>query len=123
MMLAKLLLSLGATVAGGAVAAKLGGFDQDDLFEALGLERRESHVFGNLGLIGLGTLVGAGAALLIAPKAGAQTRAWLAREFGKLGDAAEEAVHGLGEEARELIPHLSGLGENERSRANATDGS
>ena len=52
-------------------------FSKDDLLAALGLQTRTSAistVFGSIGLIGLGMVIGAGAALMMAPKSGRELR-------------------------------------------------
>ena len=52
-------------------------FSKDDVLAALGLQSRTSalsSVFGSIGLIGLGMIIGAGAALMMAPKSGRELR-------------------------------------------------
>ena len=51
--------------------------DKDDVLGMLGLEARRSHssrLLKTLGTFGIGLLVGAGVALLLAPKAGSELR-------------------------------------------------
>jgi hypothetical protein len=51
--------------------------DKDDFLGLLGLESKHSftnRLFGTLGTFGIGLLVGAGVALLLAPKAGGDLR-------------------------------------------------
>jgi gas vesicle protein len=51
--------------------------DKDDILGALGLQSRSSTtgwLFGTLGLFGLGMVVGAGVALMLAPKTGTELR-------------------------------------------------
>jgi hypothetical protein len=55
----------------------LKNLSKDDVLAALGLQTRDSTlgtVFGSLGLIGIGMLIGAGAALMMAPKSGRELR-------------------------------------------------
>ena len=55
----------------------LKNLSKDDVLAVLGLEARESAasaILGSLGLLGLGFLVGAGAALMLAPKTGRELR-------------------------------------------------
>ena len=50
---------------------------KDDLLAVLGLQTRSStasDVFGSIGLIGLGMVIGASAALMMAPKSGRELR-------------------------------------------------
>jgi hypothetical protein len=52
-------------------------FDKDDILGALGLQSKQSAsawAFGTFSLFGLGVLVGAGVALLLAPKPGIELR-------------------------------------------------
>ena len=53
------------------------GIDKDDVLGVLGLETKTStagHVLATLGIFGIGLLVGAGVALLVAPKPGRELR-------------------------------------------------
>ena len=55
----------------------LRNMDKDDMLGLLGLETKTStgaYLAGTLGTFGLGLLVGAGIALLLAPKPGAELR-------------------------------------------------
>jgi hypothetical protein len=56
---------------------ELRNMDKDDVLGLLGLETKPStgaYLAGTLGTFGLGLLVGAGIALLLAPKPGAELR-------------------------------------------------
>jgi hypothetical protein len=51
--------------------------DKEDILGALGLQTKSSTagwVLGTLGLFGLGMVIGAGVALMVAPKPGAELR-------------------------------------------------
>jgi hypothetical protein len=51
--------------------------EKDDILGALGLQTKGSTVgwvFGTLGLFGLGMVIGAGVALMVAPKPGSELR-------------------------------------------------
>jgi hypothetical protein len=51
--------------------------DKDDILGAMGLQTKTSTagwIFGTLGLFGLGMIIGAGVALMVAPKPGAELR-------------------------------------------------
>ncbi len=55
----------------------IGNLDKDDVLALLGLERRSSpgaRIAETLGTFGLGLLVGAGIALVLAPKPGRELR-------------------------------------------------
>jgi hypothetical protein len=74
-------------------------FSKEDVLGILGLEPRRSAastLFGSLGLLGLGLIVGAGAALLMAPRSGEQLR----RE---LGERLDGTARRLAEGARETL--------------------
>ena len=51
--------------------------DKEDILGALGLQTKGSTagwIFGTLGLFGLGMVIGAGVALMVAPKPGSELR-------------------------------------------------
>lgn len=59
-------------------------FSKDDILSALGLATKPStseRLLGTLSIFGVGLLVGAGAALLLAPKSGEALRANLGERF------------------------------------------
>jgi hypothetical protein len=77
--------------------------DKDDFLGLIGLESKRtftSELLGTLGTFGIGLLVGAGVALLLAPKPGRELR----------GDIRAKIRHGKGEGA-ENRPHGTGAGE------------
>lgn len=86
---------------------------KDDILAALGLETKSSftsRMLGTLGIFGCGLLVGAGAALMLAPKSGSEIREDLGERFRKMrrrddtmdeSDAAEAAAAGLSRLGRE----------------------
>ena len=67
--------------------------DKDDFLGLIGLQSKRSftsEMLGTLGTFGIGLLVGAGVALLLAPKPGRELR----------GDIRAKIRHGKGEESR-----------------------
>jgi hypothetical protein len=73
--------------------------DKDDLLGMLGLEARRSdtsRVLKALGTFGIGLLVGAGVALLLAPKAGSELRQDLRTKFRRDGKDDGDVVAGNG---------------------------
>jgi hypothetical protein len=67
-------------------------FSKDDVLSALGLASKPTtseRLLGGLSIFGVGLLVGAGAALLLAPKSGQALRADLGERLGHRGN--EEA--------------------------------
>jgi YtxH-like protein len=80
-------------------------FSKDDVLSALGLTSKPStsdRLLGALSIFGVGLLVGAGAALLLAPKSGEALRADLGERFRNLRPEETEAPEAAtpGEEAR-----------------------
>lgn len=64
---------------------KWNDISKEDILNVLGVATKPSstsRVFGALGLIGLGLVAGAGAALLLAPKSGVELRRELSRKLG-----------------------------------------
>ncbi len=91
-------VALGYASLRGIVAAIDGRSAGRRLLHGLGLQRRRS-VFGRIVLgtaaIAVSAGVGAGVALLLAPKSGAETRAQLAARLGTAQRKASDAVHEL----------------------------
>jgi len=81
-------------------------FDREDVLGALGLQSRPSAsewAFGTFGLFGLGVLVGAGVALLLAPKAGSEIR----REIGtRIKDVRDQVSARVGNNGQSLEGNL-----------------
>lgn len=73
----------------------LSNLDKDDILSAPGLvdERTASaRLLGSLGILAVGVLVGAGAALLLAPTSGRALRAELAQRFARSAKARRRAA-------------------------------
>jgi hypothetical protein len=73
--------------------------DKNDVLGVLGLEARRSdtsRVLKTLGTFGIGLVVGAGVALLLAPKAGSELRQDLRAKFRRDGKADGDTVTGNG---------------------------
>lgn len=102
------LLTLGAVASAAKIAKELTGVDLDDVFGSVGLTRRRSHVLENIALVGAGALAGAGAALLLAPKSGSETRRLIRQEVDRLGQAATEAMHTGTEASRTMMSGARG---------------
>ncbi len=72
--------------------------DKDDVLEMLGLETRTSlpgRLVGMLGTFGVGLLVGAGVALLLAPKPGVELRQDLRAKLRRNGDSRDAVEVGV----------------------------
>jgi gas vesicle protein len=73
----------------------LKNMDKDDLLGLLGLEQKSSTsawVAGTLGTFGVGLLVGAGIALLLAPKPGRELREDIRDKLRRAPNDAAEAI-------------------------------
>src|SRR5580765_1365360 len=78
---------------------KLKDMDKDDLLELMGLETKPSTagwLAGVLGTFGIGMLVGAGVALMLAPKSGRELREDLRDRLRKSPEDMADAVEGMG---------------------------
>lgn len=68
---------------------------QDEILSALGLERRSgafARIAGSIGLLAAGVAVGAGVAMLFAPRPGAETREQIGRRLSETGSRVKEAL-------------------------------
>jgi hypothetical protein len=71
----------------------LGNLDKDDILSALGLVAKPTasgRLLGSVGIFAVGLLVGAGAALLLAPVSGQGLRDGLAERLRKARDGAAD---------------------------------
>lgn len=95
----KMIMSLGTALAASKLVKMASGIELDDVLGTVGLSRRHNSVFHDIGLIAAGAVVGAGAALLLAPDSGQETRRRIGAQASKLGDAAMDAVRERKDEA------------------------
>lgn len=101
----KSLLSIGAAIVASPLfrTATQSPAIMHDPLSLIGLERRSTRVGERTALIGLGLLLGAGAALLMAPSSGPETRKKLK---GKVEDLTKEARQ-LAERASEYVADVT----------------
>jgi hypothetical protein len=102
----KVVMSAVAAIATSKIAKTVAELEFSDVLGAVGLERRRNHALENLGLIALGAVAGAGAALLFAPATGSETRQRVGRELNRLGTAASEVASDVAAEVRAEAPAL-----------------
>ena len=79
----------------------LRNLDKDEILGMLGLETKTSTgswLAGTLGTFGVGLLVGAGIALMLAPKPGRELREDLRDRLKRVPADLDEAVSGLGQQ-------------------------
>jgi len=103
----KLLMSLGSAIAASRIAKSISGIELEDVLGTVGLARRRSHWLENLGLVAVGAVVGAGAAILFAPNSGSDTRRRLGQEASKIGTAALDAVREQKDEALRSLSNVA----------------
>jgi len=101
----KFWLSLGTAIAASRAVQTVSHVKSDDLLGLIGLARRRNTTLENVALIGLGAFVGAGAALLLAPTDGQETRKRVAEGLGKARAAGKELVQEAKERAPELVDY------------------
>jgi len=118
MNIGKMALALGSAIGAREAVKAVQNLGSSDILGAIGLERRRSEtgdVFTVLGWIGLGAVVGAGAALLFAPSSGAELRSQLSDQLdsakSRLQTRLNKTVDQLGEQVSSL-----GNGKNEAFR-------
>jgi len=102
----KMLMSLGTTIAATKLAQAISGVDLSDVLGTVGLARRRSYFWENLGLVAAAAVVGAGAALLFAPSSGSDTRRRLRDQASKLSSAALDALREQKDEALRSLSHV-----------------
>lgn len=103
----KLLMSLGTAIAASKIAKGVSSIQLDDVLGTVGLSRRRSHALENLGLVAVGAIIGAGAAILLAPSSGQETRRRIGNEASKLGHAAMDAVREQKDEALRSLSQVA----------------
>ncbi len=75
---------------------KIGGISKDDILEKLGLQTKTSTgewLLGALGFFGIGLVVGAATALLLAPKSGRELRGDISAKARSLRGQSAEQPH------------------------------
>lgn len=103
----KLLMSVGTAIAASKFAKTISGIELDDVLGTVGLSRRRSHALENIGLMAVGALLGAGAAILFAPSSGTETRRRLGSEASKFGQAAADAIKEQKDEALRSLSQVA----------------
>ena len=109
----KLLVSLGSTLAATKLAQTISNLEADDDQGMVGLARRRNNLLENNALHGLGAIAGAGAALLLAPASGSETRERMAYEFGKVKDKTVDALRDAKRQAPAMLQQMKEAAKNE----------
>lgn len=108
MKIQNVLLTVGAIAGVAKIAKEVTGLEVDDLLGAVGLARRRSRTLENMAFLGAGALVGAGAAVLLTPRSGADTRKLIRRQADRMGHAASEVVQAGSEAGRSIAGRAQG---------------
>jgi hypothetical protein len=116
----KLLVSLGSTLAATKLAQTVSRLEADDVLRVVGLARRRSTLLENIALFGMGALAGAGAALLLAPASGIETRERVALELGRVKDKTVDALRDAKQKAPGMLQHVKEMAKNEVGSSSST---
>jgi hypothetical protein len=111
----RILISLGVAVAASKLAKMFSHVSVDDMLDKVGLERSRSHAWERMALLGAGALAGAGAALLLAPGSGRETRERIGEGLDRLATKASDKLH----EMKSAAPELERRQPVEHARAEA----
>lgn len=116
----KLLVSLGSTLAATKLAQTVSRLETDDVLRVVGLARRRSTLLENIALFGMGALAGAGAALLLAPASGIETRERVALELGRVKDKTVDALRDAKQKAPGMLQNMKEMAKNEVSTSSSS---
>jgi len=118
MRLAKLALAIGSTIGARQAVRTVQNYGVSDLLSSVGLERRRTtldRVLPALGWVGLGTAIGAGVALMMAPSSGRELRAKMSDQLDYAKERAKERI----DTAKERIDNgMRSLGETQPGHSN-----
>ncbi|HEU5076916.1 MAG TPA: YtxH domain-containing protein [Polyangiaceae bacterium] len=108
---AKLALAIGSTIGARQAVRAVQTYGVADLLNTVGLERRRTtmdRLLPALGLIGLGTAIGAGVALLWAPSSGRELRAKVSEQIDNAKDRAKERLDNGMRSLEDTMPNRAG---------------
>jgi len=100
MSFAKFALALGTTVGARQLLHAAQNLGPNDILGSVGLERRRSamdKLLPALGWVGVGTVIGAGVALLLAPSTGKELRQKVSQQIGEAKTRLDNGIHTLEE--------------------------
>lgn len=107
----KLALAIGSTIGARQAVRAVQGYGVSDLLGSVGLERRRTamdRLLPAIGLIGLGTAIGAGVALLWAPSSGRELRARMSEQLDHAKERAKERIDNGMRSLEENMPGHAG---------------
>lgn len=97
---AKFAIALGTTVGARQLLRSVQNFGSYDILGSVGLERRRStmdRLLPALAWVGVGTAIGAGAALLLAPSSGKELRARVSQQIDEAKTRLDNGIHSFEE--------------------------
>lgn len=107
----KLALAIGSTVGARQAVRAIQHYGASDLLGSIGLERRRTtldKLLPAIGLVGLGTAIGAGVALLCAPSSGRELRARMSDQLESAKERAKERIDNGMRSLEETLPRHAG---------------
>ena len=108
---AKIALALGSTVGARQIVRSVQNYGMDDVLGSIGLERRRSamdRVLPALGWLGVGTAIGAGAALLLAPSSGKELRAKVSHQLDEAKARIDNGIRSVEDAAVDAVRNPNG---------------
>jgi len=105
MNMTKLAFAIGSTVGARRLMRSVQAVNMNDVLGSIGLERRRSaldKVLPALGYVGLGTVIGAGAALLMAPSSGRELRAKVSHQLDEAKSRVDQRIRSVEGAAEEM---------------------
>lgn len=111
MSLTRIAIALGSTLGARQVLRSIQSFGVDDVLGTVGLERRRStldRILPAIGYVGLGTVIGAGAALLLAPSSGKELRSKVSHQFDEAKARIDQGVRSIEEAGAQRIHNNGG---------------
>lgn len=109
----KIAMALGSTLGAHQMLRSIQGFGVDDVLGSVGLERRRStldKVLPAVGYVGLGTVIGAGAALLLAPSSGKELRDKVSHQLDEAKSRIDQGIRTMEEAAPQRVHSNGGNG-------------
>lgn len=103
----KLAVAIGSTIGARQALRAVQTYGVSDLLGSVGLERRRTtmdKLLPAIGLVGLGTAIGAGVALLCAPSSGRELRARMSEQIDNAKERAKERIDNGMRSLEESLP-------------------
>lgn len=111
MSFAKFALAIGSTIGARQAVRAIQHYGVSDLLGSVGLERRRTtldRLLPAVGLVGLGTVIGAGVALMLAPSSGRELRARMSEQLDSAKERAKERIDNGMRSLEDSMPRHAG---------------